>query len=552
MSRESKPHELKLDVPFVWPDPRVLQGPATYWSLSPIEHACVAVDGIFGLVQDLSAEAIGWLGNLSEEPTFQARLVLGLYPACATTRDHLIELLELQNRTRDRVQIRLYVPARSVGPIANVAWFRPRDRSPGFIVIGSAENFGFFSRAATDVNLAFRPDPRLLHSLCNNLEYLWALSAPLTQSNLDIPELEPAPGDPEAARLWEAFAARCTPGVEDPADVTVDPQTGDVQTTSDPGEPDAVGPGGELRPPRLTTLERELAALYEKGTLVTIEKTSRIPPLEVPVKAEWFGIDSFRQAGSLRRSTTLKVSPFEEATLRTLNAARGKPAELLPRFSFALADAHRWMPVAARPLFEAGLSQATAAWERLLKDAVPGGLDSYLESQRERILRDARDISRDWNPEYRVADSTVDHVLKEIRKRLGRALSEPLVPGLTHAPVKYDPRGQGSYASPWGQAYRLLLEIALFPRRYFTERFFLQGLSVDENEFLVAMNVFDDHLVSRPPARGAAVIAKTERDLILRLEDVSADAQKRCEALFHLIRRADTTHIEKLLMDPKD
>ena len=53
----------------------------------------------------------------------------------------------------------------------------------------------------------------------------------------------------------------------------------------------------ELKIPKPDPLLPRLVQLFEKGDLVIIDKGSRIPPLELPIKAEWFGIPSFREVG---------------------------------------------------------------------------------------------------------------------------------------------------------------------------------------------------------------------------------------------------------------
>jgi len=68
----------------------------------------------------------------------------------------------------------------------------------------------------------------------------------------------------------------------------------------------------------------------------------------------------------VKSQTSIKVSPFDEATIKKLDRLRRVSGEVLPRFSFALADGVRWMPLKAMRLFEAALSAANDEAKQLL------------------------------------------------------------------------------------------------------------------------------------------------------------------------------------------
>jgi len=95
-------------------------------------------------------------------------------------------------------------------------------------------------------------------------------------------------------------------------------------------------------------------------SLVTIDKGSRIPPLELPIKAEWFGIPSFREVGVVSREVRYKISVLDERANKALEARRKGTSGLREKFSFPLADGSRWMPHKAKPFFQAELN----AWKK--------------------------------------------------------------------------------------------------------------------------------------------------------------------------------------------
>jgi hypothetical protein len=65
-----------------------------------------------------------------------------------------------------------------------------------------------------------------------------------------------------------------------------------------------------------------LARILSKGHIVTIDKSSRTPPLELPVKAEWLGVESLRSVGLLSRETKYRLRIFDAKTHKDLNNRR--------------------------------------------------------------------------------------------------------------------------------------------------------------------------------------------------------------------------------------
>lgn len=539
---------LRLEVPFVWPDPRALRGTAGYDGLSPIEPASIPVNSVFGLVADLSAEGLMWLENFLEEKESSARLILALYPACATGSEDLSTLFAIQERSSGRAQFRVRAAKIRGEPIANVLSFRGRNGGPGFMVCGSAGNLGFYSgKSSADINLAFRPEPLLLDRFRNLFDFVWSTSARLTERSCAIPALEPALGDPDAAEMWRQYEAKCVPDASHPDEkVDVSPETGEVIYLPDPGNPRPRSPTAEIGVEALGELRRELAAIYAKGALVTIEKTSRIRPLDVPVRPAWFGMESFSQAGAVSRRVSFSVSPFDETKRKEMDKLRRRPAELVPRFSYLLADGVRWMPNAARALYESELQRASAQWTKLIGAAVSGGADAFVNAQRDRIRRDADDMYRTVNPTGRLSDSALDEILTDMKRRLERAIGgNSLIPRISYTPLQYNAE-DSLLSSGWGQSYTLLKSIAEFARDYYTDRFFMQGLELDEDAYVSAMDVGKDLMLSDQGKKGARQRGKDETETIRRLDESDVDARIKCEAIWLLIRKGSSDGIERL------
>src|SRR5262249_20098303 len=113
------------------------------------------------------------------------------------------------------------------------------------------------------------------------------------------------------------------------------------------------------------------------------------------------------------------------------------------------------------------------------------------------------------------------------------------LPRVTHASIRFDVGLDSDWISPWGQAAALLYAAAEFPRRTLADRFFLQGLDVDEDELLRAMDVCGDSIVEATGKRGVKDRARDELMLLGRLSGAGLDARRRCELLLALMQGED-------------
>jgi len=60
--------------------------------------------------------------------------------------------------------------------------------------------------------------------------------------------------------------------------------------------------------------------------------------LDLPIKAEWFGIPGFREVGVVSREVRYKTTVLDEKTNKALDARRKSTSNLREKFSFPLAD----------------------------------------------------------------------------------------------------------------------------------------------------------------------------------------------------------------------
>lgn len=525
-------------MPFVWPEPRVSAGVASYSSELPFESAVRSAVTIFGVVSAVDSRAINWMeGFLADQADSQLRLVFSIHPTCRTSEADLEEVIRLVERHKNRAAFKLYPEQSLTDRSSNLLCLCGAD---GSLVIstGPTENLGFAPATASHANVAMQVTAGAFEACRKWFDYLWCVAGPLrSEVAASMPRLVLPEGDMEASRLWDAFRNRCldhSAEEQAPVRVEVDPESGEVVLVDEHGDPVA-SPTDEIGVPRLDHLADGVARVFDLGALVSIDKLSRIPPLEAPVKPEWFGVDSFRQTGMVRAQTSIKVAPFDEATLKKIDRLRRVSGELLPRYSFSLADGVRWIPRQAIPLFEAALTAANEDAKKLLGATVGASVEDFLVSQRDRIRADAQRMYEAYHPGGKIPESAVGNILDELKARLDKTKADKIIPRVAYSPVAFNPSQSSEWSSPWGQAFALLKGIAEFPRQAMTDRFFWQGIKTDEDALIKAMDVAGDYLVKDYGGRKAKQRAEVDLELIKQLEDAPGDAQDKCRALWALI-----------------
>ena len=493
---------------------------------------------MFGVVSAIDARALDWMeGYLADSTETKLRLVISIHPTCRTSESDLHDLLRLVERHGDRAAFKVFPEASLLDRSSNLLCLCGADGDAA-VSVGPTENMGFAPASPSQANLASVVTAATFEACRKWFDYLWGIAGPLrpdvasSMPNLVLPE-----GDMEAARLWEDYRRRCLAhesDTEPPVRAVVDPESGEVVLVDQNNEA-VPSPTEAIGVPKLDPLSDSVARVFELGALVSVDKLSRIPPLEAPVKPEWFGVDSFRQTGMVKAQTSFKVAPFDESTLKKIDRLRRVSGELLPRYSFALADGVRWMPKQAIPLFEAALTAANDDAKKLLGQTIGDDIEAFLASQRERIRSDAQRMYEAYHPGGKIPDNAVTNILDELKTRLDRTKADKLIPKVAYSPVAFNPSQKSEWSSPWGQAFALLKGVAEFPREAMTNRFFWQGIRTDEDALIKAMNVAGDHLVEQYGGRKAKQCAELELDLIKQLEDAPGDALAKCRALWTLI-----------------
>jgi hypothetical protein len=454
-----------------------------------------------------------------------------VYPACATRQADLCRLLQVAERASDRLLARICPIERIIDRGTNALCFVAKLSDAVHVVTGPSENFGLEPRQNGQVNFVFRADPAMVETFKRYFDWLWASSREIAaQGAALIPDLVFPEGSLEGARLWRAYMDGPSDGVREVA--RVNPDTGDVTLTADGNEVPA--PTEELGVKKLDPLAERVARLYETGELVSIDKLSRIPPLDAPLDPSLFGEASELQRGNVTRKVMMRVSVIDEKTLKEIEKRRQGLRTLLTKFTFSLADNMRWMPVAAKTLFESELKRINEEGQQLISNLLKGDVAAFITGKHDALVADIDGMYAQLGRHGKVPADVIAHVEESLKERLVKAKSANFMPTLSYSTISFA-GADNALASPWGQAYSLLSDIATFPRKALTDSFFFRGLKVSKKDLINAMNVADDALCRGLGSFDIEDRSKAELDLLARIEKAPLESKARCELVCEIL-----------------
>jgi len=555
---------------FVWPEPRVLEKMCAYEYHPSFAALAQEAHSLFGVVSAITAQGVDVLETwLDRNPDLKARLVLMVYPACATRKADLLRLLDLVKRISDRLTphetiqaqptvenkvSRLSVHIRPLERITDRATsalcFLASGADAVHFVIGSSEDLGLEPRQDGRINFVFRADTVLVEGFKRYFDWIWVNSREITANGVaQVPDLVLPKGTEEGARMWQDYLRACltvTPIEDKPRIVAdVDPDTGDVTIRSEDGQ-EVTAPTEKLGLTKLDQLAERVARIYDKGAVVSIDKLSRIPPLDAPIDPGLFGDPSELHKGNVTRKVSMRVSVIDEKTLKEIEKRRKGQRMLLSKFTFGLADNMRWMPATARELFEAELNRINEEGQKLISDLLKGNVCTFINARRDALITDINAMYAELGMPGQVTEDIINRIVKDLTRRLDKAQSANFMPMLSYSVVSFE-RTDNALFSPWGQAFSLLAGIATFPRKALTDGFFFRGVKVPEEDLIEAMNVADDALCHDLGARGIKKRCKAELDLLSKIEKTSIGSRDRCELTCQILSGESLDEIYKEL-----
>lgn len=516
-----------FDIPSV-----LLDGSLSAEFKKPWEATVADSSSITAVVSGLNEHGLRWLRALTTEPNPPTIwVVLLVHATCPTTEADLAALVGLVKPPQFQVWV---LPVREWGQ--RCCWvLAVRRQAPTRVFwSASAGNFGLSAPALDEAHAVSEADPLIVDQFLAWFSSLAFQAAPLSAETATIPALVPAQGTKEAAQMWEEYEAACRAATEAAR------HKPEASPTEAPKSAEQVEEQirKELKIPKSDPILQPLVQLFDQGDLVTIDKGSRIPPLEVPIKAEWFGITGFRELGVVSREVRYKISVLDDKTNKQLDARRKGTSELREKFSFPLADGSRWMPHKAKPLFEVELKRLEEEGKKLLGSIISGSPEEWVQSKRDLVTRDANRQYEEFHPGKTMPGTTIDEVLKALTERFKKATSGNFLPKVSFVRTGFRLSGDSDHVSDWASARTLLRAIAEYPRAALKSRaYFFRGLKVSERDLLHSMNVAEDHLIAEWFQPDSLDTAQVELDALGQIDESERTDRDKCELILDLLHR---------------
>lgn len=551
------------EAPFLWPEHRVLAKVSTYRQAPAWKHLLDEAKSLCGMVTELGSEGIRLLReSLTDNAEFQASLVLVLYPACRTKKEDLSELMALTKEMPDRLQVRLYLLTFIDDIPFHSLMMMPRgNQAPPVLLTGPAGNLGIEETRPDRVNLVTKPDAATVESWARWFNWLWATYSVLLRDDITtIPDLVRPKGSDQAHRMWEDYMAACDSQEEPAVEVEVNPETGEVEARVRPEEFEGKTseeqnrmkeeaqqrlPTVAMGVPRMDATADQIARLFQRGSLATIDNSSRVKPLAVPISPRLFGVEAEERAGRVLQKTSYSVSIFDNEDQNGIENLRKSIGTLLNNLSYPIADGVRWVPDSVKKLLSREIEKRNKDAKSMLLGNV-GNIDEFCKKIEPTIRNDAQEMYKKVVPDGRLNERMFEKVREEIRSRVSAAMSGNLLPRVTYMPVEFRPVEEEETTSSWGAAYKLLHHIARYPAdvakkgKYFERNF----KDSSEENVIQAMDVLGHAWFKLPGGLPDYRVAKAEwLPVFEALEESTTPLPDRCRALLDLITTGDTTYI---------
>lgn len=554
---------LAPEAPYVWPEPQWLAGQARYESIPPVEPVLAKADLLAGVLVGVEDKTIHWLRGLVErglaKERREIRLVVTVYPAGPTREADLLALKMIQDtleNERGKLEIRILPTTRAIGADFEKMVLLPtvllgHDSKAGktFCCFGSVGDSGHDWPGFASFNAVFEPDAAFCNQWRRWFQYLFCSAVPLTAETVRIPALVPARGDPSADLLWAQFELACWGAEAEPTKrPTVDPQTGEVIADADGGRVEPWDAGRM----QLDPLAQKLQKVYAEGWLATVDETTRIKPLAIPVKATLLGEQAERAVGAVTQKQSFNLEVLDKNAAKEIEKCR-RVADLMELLGYQLSKGNRWVPDPAKGLLERELEarnrqgmarlketlgQEAAAQRSLVSPEVSlggsNGIKEYVARRSDAIRHDLNAMYRELRRGDSVPQDKFAQVLEAVEARLSAALGSRVTPRVNYNRLMPPDLTEAAQGQQWAQPLSLLLQSARLLRVALTDPYFALNFSktsLTQQEFEDAMNVFGDTILkSRDSAR-----AKRELGQLDAVEASEKTNKEKCHDIWKLI-----------------
>jgi hypothetical protein len=161
-------------------------------------------------------------------------------------------------------------------------------------------------------------------------------------------------------------------------------------------------------------------------------------------------------------------------------------------------------------------------------------VQDFVQNREQEIKNNLNAMYRQLGQGENVPADRLADVLNEVRDRLTTAIEGCITPRAVYNKISPPDLTASAPDESWTQPLSLLLRAARLLRESLTDRYFLlrlTGLSFTEQEFRVAMNIFDDTILKDPNWH------RTENELV-ELEQIqgsNAKSKEKCADVWRII-----------------
>ena len=160
--------------PFVWPDPRIVEGLATYEPPGPIDAVLADATGLMGVLSDPGRDGVEWMTRILREfKDIKCKLLLSVFPACRTTQRDLELLVVLQQALGDRAEFRLILHDRASDGQGHLLYILQRSNAEAVIAVGPTPVFDPERARDKQVNVIFQATATLNEGWRNWFDLAW-------------------------------------------------------------------------------------------------------------------------------------------------------------------------------------------------------------------------------------------------------------------------------------------------------------------------------------------------------------------------------------------
>lgn len=284
----------------------------------------------------------------------------------------------------------------------------------------------------------------------------------------------------------------------------------------------------------LDPLVQKLQQVYARGWLVTVDETTRVKPLAIPVKAALLSQSSERTVGALTHKRLFSLQVLHGAGAKEVEKCR-RVTDLVEFLTYPLSSGNRWLPEAAKRPLETALEARNADGRAALKTALGADdVPKFVEKRSQRIREDLDAMYKQLGQGTSVPEDKFKAVLSEVQRRLKAGLSDRITPRSVYNRIAPPDLTATAPQENWAQPLSLLLRAARLQREFLTDPFLarrLSDVSLREEEFLDAMDIFGDNILKEPTIRRA----KDESAELTKIEASDVNPKEKCAALWKLI-----------------